>query len=69
MRRLLCLLLVLMLPVSGLCELSFPHDTEGERLLEAYIARVNEDLLAVHGAPVNSLFLCFPTAASLGVTA
>ena len=64
----LCLLLLLTLPLSALGEMSFPSDTEGERLLADYIARVNEDLAAVHAAQVNSLFLCFPTTASLGVT-
>lgn len=69
MRRwIVCLLAVLMV-TAALAELPLPRDTQSEAALADYMARVNERLTAVGNAPVNSVFMCFPTVASLGITA
>lgn len=69
-RRLLILLTVLLFVfASAGAELAFPSDTHSQELLADYIGRVNADLSAIRAKGFNSLFLCFPTSATLGVTA
>ena len=61
------LTLLMAFSVAG-AEIAFPRDTQGEELLADYIDRVNADLTEAKAAVFNSLFLCFPATASLGVT-
>ncbi len=44
-------------------------ETEGQRQLQAYMARVDENLAAQGQSQFNSLFECYATFACLGVTA
>lgn len=68
-KRVLLLLLCLCLLFSPACALELPADTEGQRVLAAYLARVNQDLAELGQMPVNSVFECYPGLAELGVTA
>ena len=54
----------------ALADLPWPEaPTRGQARLAAYVAAVNENLLALGEAPVNSLFECWPALAVLGITA
>ena len=69
MRRFCCLmLLICLLPLSA-CALIWPSDqTRNITLLQSYIEQVNEALDKVGGTRINSVFECYDTFATLGVT-
>ncbi|MBR4082170.1 MAG: hypothetical protein IKK21_10340 [Clostridia bacterium] len=49
--------------------LPWPNNmTQGQRELQSYVQRVNDNLAALGMPPVNSLFECYPFNATLGVT-
>ena len=65
---LLCALLLL--PAAALAELTWPDGaTGGQQALQAYIARVNDNLAQQGSRQVNSLFEYYTGFAVLGVTA
>lgn len=69
MRHLIGLLLTIVLLCSAaLADLPLAQDTVGQQLLAQYLQKVNEDLLSVGNAPINSVFMCFPGVASVGIT-
>ena len=46
--------------------MDLPQDTQGEIRLAEYVSRLNDTLAAAGYATVDSVFLFFPTLASLG---
>ena len=67
--RFFSLLAALLLAGTAFASPTIPTDTVGEQQLAAYVDAVNADLSAVGAQEINSVFMCFPTVASLGVTA
>lgn len=69
MRKWFCLFMALIMLCPVLASaLTLPLDTPGEQALAAYVERVNENLDSLGSAPLNSVFMCFPTLATLGIT-
>lgn len=70
MKRFATLLLVLMMTLtSALAELPWPAArSEGQKALQSYVEQVNLNLSAQGLPGVNSLFECYETFATLGVT-
>ena len=65
---LLCALLLL--PAAALAELTWLDGaTGGQQALQAYITRVNDNLIQLGSRQVNSIFECYEGFAVLGVTA
>lgn len=69
-KHLLALLCALLLPACALGDILWPADMDaGQTELKAYIEQVNQGQLQQSHRPVNSLFECYASFASLGVTA
>lgn len=69
-KRILALLCALLLPAAALADIVWPTPpSEGQAELQAYIDLVNQNQAQQNQQPVNSLFECYPTFASLGITA
>ena len=71
MRKLAALLLVLMMTAaSALAEVNWPRlTTAGQEQLRAYVERVNGNLAALGQPGINSVFECYETFVTMGVTA
>lgn len=71
MRKLAALLLALMMTATtALAEMKWPKlTTAGQEQLRAYIARVNDNLTGQGQPVVNSIFECYETFVTMGVTA
>lgn len=69
-KRILALLYALLLPAAALADIVWPTPPgEGQAALQAFIDSVNQNQTQQGYQPVNSLFECYPTFASLGITA
>lgn len=69
-KRLLALLCALLLPIAALADIVWPTPPgEGQAELQAFIDSVNQNQTQQNQQTVNSLFECYPTFASLGITA
>lgn len=65
----LLLLALMLLTAPASAEIAWPQATTAAQVaLQAYVARVNENLLSLGQAEVNSLFEYYPFNATLGVT-
>lgn len=61
---------LLLIAVPARADIAWPQAaTAAQTELQAYVGRVNENLLSLGQAPVNSLFECYTFSATLGVTA
>ncbi len=70
MKRLLALLCALLLPACALGDILWPENMDaGQTELQAYIQQVNQCQLQQKHRMVNSLFECYPSFATLGITA
>lgn len=71
MRKLAALLMLLMMTAStALAEMNWPKlTTAGQEQLREYVGRVNENLSGQGQARVNSVFECYETFVTMGVTA
>lgn len=67
-RRLAALVLALMLPLCASAAPAWPDQTAGQVRLREYINRVNMNLQSLGQAPVDALYECYPSFASLGVS-
>lgn len=69
-KRFLALLCALLLPACALGDILWPESMDaGQTELQAYVEQVNQGQLQQSHRPVNSLFECYPTFASMGITA
>lgn len=69
-KRILALLCALLLPAAALGDILWPTPpAEGQAELQAYIDQVNQNQAQQNHQTINSLFECYPTFASLGITA
>ena len=71
MRKLAALLLALMMTATmALADMTWPKvTTAGQAQLQAYVARVNENLTAQGQPTVNAIFEFYETFATMGITA
>lgn len=69
-KRILALLCALLLPAVALGEIAWPSEMDaGQAELKAYIDQVNVNQAQQNHPAVNSLFECYPSFATLGITA
>lgn len=67
---LICLLFLFSMVCFPAQALVWPNDlTANEAALKTYIEKVNTALEGMHALPINSVFECYDTLASLGITA
>jgi len=68
-KRICALVCALLLPLSAMAELIWPAElTAGQAELKAYIEMVNRNQSLQSRGWVNSLFECYPTFATMGMT-
>ena len=68
-KRICTLVCALLLPVAAMAELTWPANlTAGQAELKAYIELVNQNQSLQSRGWVNSLFECYPTFATMGMT-
>ena len=68
LKRLTALALALLfLPLTALADIAWPDQTPGQRLLKEYVQRVNDNLVSAGQSPVNALFECYASFATMGI--
>jgi len=68
-KRLCALVCALMLPLSALAEITWPANMQpGQLALKTYIELVNQNQNQQERGWINSVFECYPTFATLGMT-